>query len=64
MVPVLFLQYQGDEIDTAALIEAAKADFKAGHKRTLITDLKLYLKPEEKTAYYVANDTISGSIHF
>ena len=64
LVPVLLLQYQGDETDTAALIEAAKADFKAGHKRTLITDLKLYLKPEEQMAYYVVNGAISGSIHF
>ena len=64
MVPVLLLQYQGDEVDTAALIEAAKADFKAGHKRTLITDLTLYLKPEDRTAYYVINGSVSGSVSF
>ena len=62
--PVLLLQYQGTEIDTAALIEAAKADFKAQHKRTLITDLKLYLKPEERAAYYVINGDNDGKVTF
>ena len=64
MTPALFLQYQGDEIDIAALTESAKADFKAGHKRTLITDLKLYIKPEERTVYYVVNGEINGKVTF
>lgn len=64
LTPTLILQYQGAEIDTAALIEAARADFKAKKKRTLLTDLKLYLKPEERAAYYVANENIDGKIDF
>lgn len=64
MVPVLVLQYQGAEVDTAALVEAAKREFKSQHKRTLITSLQMYLKPEENTAYYVINDSITGAIKY
>ena len=62
--PILILQYMGEDIDTTALVEAAKADFKATHKRTLITDLKLYLKPEDHAAYYVINGDASGKVDF
>lgn len=64
MSPVLFLQYQGNEVDTAVLIDAVKADFKSRRKRTLLTDLKLYLKPEEHMVYYVANGFVNGSIQY
>lgn len=62
--PVLILQYQGADVDMAALAEAAKADFHSQKKRTLVTDLKLYIKPEERTAYYVINETYNGKISF
>ena len=45
-----------------ALVEAAKAQFKAAHKRTPITSLKLYLKPEENAAYYVINEKDTGKV--
>ena len=64
LVPLLVLQYQGAEVDTAALIEAAKREFKSQHKRTLITSLQMYLKPEENTAYYVINGSITGAIKY
>ena len=47
-----------------ALVEAAKANFRQAKKRTLITDLKLYVKPEERTAYYVVNEKYSGSVAY
>lgn len=62
--PEYFMQYQGSEIDMGALAEAAKADFHAAKKRTLITGLKLYIKPEEHIAYYVVNETYEGNISF
>ena len=62
MKPELTLQYQDSETDVMALVEAAKADFKATHKRTPITSLKLYLKPEDGAAYYVINESASGKI--
>lgn len=62
--PELVMQYQGAEIDLETLVEAAKADFHTQKKRTLITGLKLYVKPEEQTAYYVINDKYEGKISF
>lgn len=64
MKPVLLIQYQDVEKDVDALVEAAKAAFQAQKKRTLITDLKLYIKPEERAAYYVVNGEFTGKIDF
>lgn len=62
--PEFIVQYQGADIDLAALAEAAKADFHQTKKRTLVTDLKLYVKPEEHMAYYVVNGSSTGSIAY
>ena len=50
--------------DVDALTEAAKADFRQVKKRTPITDLKLYIKPEERVAYYVVNEKYNGSVSY
>ena len=60
--PAYILQYQGEDIDLDTVAEAAKAAFRAEKKRTLVTDLKLYIKPEEHAAYYVINDSFSGKL--
>lgn len=62
--PTVVVQFQGSEVDLDALVEAAKADFRQNKKRTSITDLKLYVKPEEHTAYYVINEKHNGSVAF
>lgn len=62
--PTVVVQFQDSEVDLDALVEAAKADFRQAKKRTLITDLKLYVKPEERTAYYVVNEKYSGSVAY
>ena len=62
MRPEFIVQYQGDEIALDALVEAAKADFHTGKKRTLVTGLKLYVKPEDGMAYYVVNEKYEGKI--
>lgn len=62
--PEFIVQYQGDDIDLTALAEAAKADFRQTKKRTLITELKLYVKPEEHMVYYVINGSTNGSISY
>lgn len=62
--PELVMQFQGSEIDLDTLVEAAKADFHAEKKRTLITGLKLYIKPEENMVYYVVNEKFQGKIPF
>ena len=60
--PDFILQYHDAEISLDGLAEAAKAAFRAEKKRTLVTELKIYLKPEERTAYYVVNGTFSGKL--
>ena len=62
--PTVILQFQGSEVDLDTLVEAAKADFRQEKKRTPITDLKLYVKPEERVAYYVVNEKFNGSVAF
>ena len=60
--PELFLQYHGSVIAISDLVENAKNEFHSVKKRTLVTDMKLYIKPEEHMAYYVINDTYEGKI--
>ena len=62
--PEIFIEYQDDQTEMNTLVEAAKADFRAKIKRTLITDLKLYIKPVEHAAYYVVNGKHEGKISF
>ena len=62
--PEIVLQYQGDDIAMDTLIEAAKSDFHTSKKRTLITGIKMYVKPEDHMAYYVINDKFEGKISF
>lgn len=62
--PECFIQFQGAETDLNTLVEAAKADFHTTKKRTLVTGLKLYIKPEEHIAYYVINGEHEGKISF
>ena len=64
MTPTLTLQYGGRDVDVRALVQAAKDDFKANHKLTLLTELNLYLKPEDGALYYVANGSVQGKIQF
>lgn len=62
--PTFTIQYQGTDIDLSTLAEEAKADFHQTKKRTPVTGLKLYVKPEEHRAYYVINESYNGSISF
>ena len=62
--PTVIMQFQGTEVEMDALVEAAKAGFRQEKKRTPITDLKLYVKPEERVAYYVVNEMFNGCVSF
>lgn len=62
--PDVFVQYRDSETTIDALVEAAKADFHKTKKRTLITALKLYVKPDERVAYYVINDSHEGKVSY
>ena len=62
--PTVIVQFQDAEVDLDTLAEAAKADFRKVKKRTPVTALKLYVKPEERMAYYVINGKHNGSISY
>ena len=62
--PVVYVQYQGDEEKVEDLVAAATAAFRAEHSHTKVTGLKLYIKPEERAAYYVVNDKFAGRVDF
>ena len=62
--PVVYVQYQGDEEKVEDLVAAAKAAFAAEQSRTKVSDLKLYIKPEEGAAYYVVNGKFAGRVDF
>lgn len=58
----VFVQYGVMEWKTADLTEKAKAAYTAEGNTAAITSVKLYIKPEDRKAYYVINDTATGSI--
>ena len=57
----VYIQFDGKEIEMDAVIEAAKADFKANNKGYL-RKLDVYVKPEDNAAYYVVNGKVSGKV--
>lgn len=60
----VYIQFQDTEIEVGDLMEAARAAFRAEKKRTAVKDLKLYVKPEEKAAYYVINEKFEGKVEY
>ena len=49
------LQIGETEFDISALAEKAYKEYKRVHKRKIITDFHVYVKPEEGAAYYTVN---------
>lgn len=62
--PNIVLQFQGGDIKMEDLVSAAISEFKAAHSRIPVVTLDVYVKPEEHTAYYVANGDFTGKIPF
>ena len=59
----IFIQYGVMEWKTSEMLERVKAAYAAdGHRASSIKSLNLYVKPEEKKAYYVINEKTTGSI--
>ena len=59
----VFVQFAGEEYGVEEVMEKAKAAYVAeGHRAAAIKSVRLYIKPEEKKAYYVINDKAAGSI--
>ncbi len=64
-VEEVIIQFAGAEWSVSDLKEAAIAAYVADkHRRGSISKLALYVKPEERMAYYVVNDKVAGSVSF
>ena len=58
-----FIQFQGCEVSQEVIIERVKEQYVAdGHKATEVKEVKLYIKPEDRAAYYVINDEYAGKV--
>lgn len=60
--PEYFVQFNGREVNMDDLAAQAKNLFKEENKRAAVLSCRIYLKPEDNTAYYVINDTFFGRI--
>ena len=61
----VLIQFGGAEWNVAQLKQAALDAYVAqGHRASSIKKLTVYLKPEERMAYYVVNDKVTGSVPF
>lgn len=62
--PEVFLQFSGNEVDIASIIDRAKQIYiSEGHRESSIKTIKVYIKPEEYAAYYVINNKINGQVN-
>ena len=64
MKPEVYVQYEGAEAVINDLVDAAIANFRREKKRAKIIECKLYVKPEERAAYYVINGVHDGKIEY
>ena len=59
----VYVQYLGREFDTKELLALAKEAYIAeGSPAGPVRSINLYVKPEDNAAYYVINDSSTGSI--
>ena len=56
------VQYQGMEFSEAECLKKAQAAFKKEYKGKTLQELNIYIKPEERKIYYVANKDCVGSV--
>lgn len=56
----LYIQYDGKELEVSQIMDQAKAAYEG--KADSIKDIKVYVKPEENTAYIVVNGEEAGSV--
>lgn len=59
----MFVQFGGHEIAAADIMNKVEAAWAAmGNKAEDMTDVKVYIKPEEFMAYYVINGDVTGGV--
>ncbi len=56
------IQYQDREFTEAECLKKAQAQFKKDYKGKTLEELNIYIKPEERKIYYVANKDCVGSV--
>ncbi|MDD6667722.1 MAG: DUF6465 family protein [Lachnospiraceae bacterium] len=56
------VQFQGRDFTVEDIIARAKDAYKSENKNKALKDIRVYIKPEDNAAYYVANDTYAGKI--
>ena len=62
-VEEVYIQFHELEITAKEVIEKAKQAYVAeGHRESSIKSIRVYIKPEEKMAYYVINDKVAGGV--
>jgi len=60
---VVYVQYAEGETTVADITKKVKDQFVAeGHRASSIKSVRIYVKPEERAAYYVINDTNAGRV--
>ena len=52
--PEIYVEFAGKQYNITDLVDRAKADYRLTHK-VGVQSCKIYVKPEEETAYYVVN---------
>ncbi len=62
VVTTAVVQYQDREFTEAECIKKATAQFKKDYKKEVLEELNIYIKPEERKIYYVANKDRVGSV--
>jgi len=60
---VVYVQYAEGETTIADITKKVKDQFVAeGHRASSIKSVRIYVKPEERAAYYVINDANAGRV--
>ena len=59
------IQYGGIERKESEIMERIREDIeKKGVSDADITEVDVYIKPEDRSVYYVVNDDVNGSVFF
>lgn len=61
--PEIFIQYGPGESSVGTVVDRIRNEYvEQGHRASSIKSLKVYLKPEDRSAYYVINDKVAGRV--
>ena len=52
------------EVSQEELADRALAEFRAVHDDVIAKKMELYIKPEDRAAYYVINSEYTGKVEF